>query len=505
MAYADLGDLQTATTFLSQATHLSPHWSQAWDALGRVQSCAGNMIGAGHSLAQAQEDDWSASRQDDIDKQARERANADQESDDPAVEAAKPIPMPPGRPPFGAPPPGGSPGYFAAWAPKLGDSWQAQSASEAYDTQMATAFRQLSGQILAQHDKSDVTRLPGARAKGGLTVIVVIGNGAEATRAAELVDQRASARMTMIVNAWEVNDSIAGANGAAAARPVQMKYGACEGSTRPQDWPTKCFAPWCRGMTSVVEQTFANRARAARVLIGGVEGLSGTYSKAMNAWFDWAGDPETRQDIDQTRRAKLASMLAMAWNVAAQAQAGPPAQCENLPEMLARLAKAEADAVRDAGPCKSVSIHIPLFATMDADCHTMTMSMDILEPFVGDAGTPTFEIQRASATQNGKFFIGLSREASDGIGLSSVSASASAGLQVTWDNDGWVQSSGGAIRGELGGAANIPGVDASAHLSGDLLISGQQSGPALSGSAGAGATLSGPGVNFAPSVSFGGR
>ena len=505
VAYADLGDLQTATTLFTEATRLSPHWSQAWDALGRVESCTGNMIGAGHSLAKAQEDDWSASRQDDIDKVDQAKANADQASDDPAVEAAKPIPMPPGPSPFPAPPAGGSPGYFAAWAPKLGDTWEAQAAAQVYFTQMATTFRQLSGQILAQRAKSAVTQTPGVGAKGGLVVIFALGNGAQATAAAQLVDDRTSARMTMMVNQWAYADSLALANGAMAARPVQAKYQSCESVTRSQDLPVKCLAPWCRGMTGVVAQIFAAREGAARVLIGGEEGLSGTYSKAMNAWFDWAGEPDTRQDIDQTRRAKLASMEAMAYNVAAQAQAAPPEECANLPEALARLAKAEADATRNAGECRSVSIHIPLFATMEADCHRMIMSADILSDYIGDLGTPTFEIQRASATQNGKFFIGISREASDGIGLSSVSASASAGLQVTWDNAGWVQSSGGAIHGEAGGAANIPGVDASAHVSGDLLISGRQTGPAASGSVGAGATLSGPGVNFAPSVNFGGQ
>ena len=40
---------------------------------------------------------------------------------------------------------------------------------------------------------------------------------------------------------------------------------------------------------------------------------------------------------------------------------------------------------------------------MDADCHAMKMTFDYFDEF----GTPTLEIQRASSTKNGKFFIGL--------------------------------------------------------------------------------------------------
>ncbi|MDE3129440.1 MAG: hypothetical protein KGL38_15635, partial [Gemmatimonadota bacterium] len=83
--------------------------------------------------------------------------------------------------------------------------------------------------------------------------------------------------------------------------------------------------------------------------------------------------------------------------------------------------------------------------------------------------------------------------------------SAGAGLQVTWDNQGWVQSSGGVLRGEVGAGDQIPGVaEASAHVSGDLLVSGRSSGPAVSGSATAGYSASAGGISYAPSVSFGG-
>src|SRR5690348_6143635 len=60
VAYADLGDLRTATTLLTEVTHAAPHFGGAYDALAKVESCAGNMTAAWHAMAQAQDVDWSS-------------------------------------------------------------------------------------------------------------------------------------------------------------------------------------------------------------------------------------------------------------------------------------------------------------------------------------------------------------------------------------------------------------------------------------------------------------
>jgi hypothetical protein len=211
----------------------------------------------------------------------------------------------------------------------------------------------------------------------------------------------------------------------------------------------------------------------------------------MNRWFDWAGEPSDRRSIDNERRAQLATMESIAYNIAGDAQASVNT-CDTAAEAASRAATAKADEERDTGECKARSIHLPKLVedvpgvTMDADCHKMTMSIDwaVLDKI----GSPKLEIERATATSNGKFFIGVERSNEAGT------ASGTGGLQVTWNNGGWVQSAGGVLSGTAG-------IDGVAQVSGDLFINGQQTGPALSGSVGANT----PAFGFAPSVNFGGR
>ncbi len=502
VAYADLGDLNTAQTVLAEATRTDPRWSQAWDALGRVESCEGNKIPAARALGRAQDGDWDSNRQDAIDK-----LNTDPSSDDDATQAALPLPTPPGPSPFPPPPGGGSPGHFAAYTPKLGQTWQEQRDVQAYDARMQVAYMELARQILAERSPQSVTQGPGGLEAGAMDVVVILDNDRQASAGAQLVRHRAGARMNMMMAAWVHSDSLALGTAAARAGPVSMKKQQCDASVRAPDEPTKCLKPYCDAMTSIVGEAFAARRGAAATFVGGVEGLSGKFSQAMNAWFDYAGEPATRRDIDRQRRAELASMLEMAYGPASAAQAAPPEECIDLPAVLERQAKAkaEAEAKRDEGECTKVSIDIPMFAKMEADCHEMKMSAEILSDYIGGAGTPTLEITRASGDKNGKFFIGVTRDASGGSALGGWSASAGAGLQVTWDNQGWVQSSGGVVRGEAGAEAGVSGVaDASAHASGDLLVSARNTGPAVSGSGTMGGSVDSPGVSFAPSVSFGG-
>ncbi|MDE3215716.1 MAG: hypothetical protein KGO03_04910 [Gemmatimonadota bacterium] len=499
VAYADLGDIPTAQTLLTEATRTDPRWSQAWDALGRVESCAGNKIPAARALGKAQETDWSADRQKDID-----RLNQGQPEDE-AAEAAEDLPMPPGPSPFPPPPAGGSPEYFAANSPKLGSTWEEQRDLGGYQVRMEVAFAGMVRQIMTERQprRQSPQSGPGG-GTGGMVVIVPVDNDRQALDGTAQVLHRTGVKMKMMMDAKLHADSLALADAASRSEPVEGARRRCDDAARSSDAHERCRSAYCKAMTSITDNLFAARRAAGATLVGGVEGLSAKFSKAMNAWFDWAGDPSARRGIDRQRRSELASLLEQSYGLAAGVQAAPPEECQGLPDPAARKANAKADAARDAGECKKVSIHIPLFAHMDADCHEMKMTADILGDLFGGA-TPTLEISRASGGKNGKFFLGLTQDVGGGNALAGWSASAGAGLQVTWDNQGWVQSSGGVLRGEVGAGDQIPGVaEASAHVSGDLLVSGRSSGPAVSGSATAGYSASAGGISYAPSVSFGG-
>lgn len=120
---------------------------------------------------------------------------------------------------------------------------------------------------------------------------------------------------------------------------------------------------------------------------------------------------------------------------------------------------------------------------MDAGGHEMKMTVEYYDKF----GTPTLDLQRASSTENGKLFNGLSGDAADGL------LGGAAGLQVTWDQCGWVQSSGLAATGE-------GGIDGLTDMSGDVTLGAGRNG-SLAGTGSANV----PGFGFAPSVSFGGK
>lgn len=499
VAYADLGDIPTAQTLLAEATRTDPHWAPAWDALGRVESCAGNKTPAARALGKAQETDWDSNRQKAIDN-----LNRGQPEDD-AAEAAEPLPMPPGPSPFPPPAGGGSPGYFAANSPKLGTTWQEQRDLGGYQARMEVAFADMVRQIMTERRPRAPSQASGLGGSGGgMVVIVSVDNDRQALAGTDLVLHRTGVKMKMMWDAWMHADSLAMADALSRSAPVADTRSKCDDAARSSAQHAQCLRSYCKSMTAITDNLFAARRAAGATLIGGVEGLSAKFSRAMNAWFDWAGDPSARRDIDRQRRSELASLLEQSYGAATGVQAAPPGECLGLPDPAARKANAKADDARDAGECRKVSIHIPLFAHMDADCHEMKMTADILEDVMGGA-TPTLEITRASGGKNGKFFLGVTRDVSGGSSLAGWSASAGAGLQVTWDNQGWVQSSGGVVRGEFGAGDQIPGVaEASAHVSGDLLVSGRSSGPAVSGSATAGYSASAGGISYAPSVSFGG-
>ena len=120
----------------------------------------------------------------------------------------------------------------------------------------------------------------------------------------------------------------------------------------------KCLPPWCRGMTTIAQQEFGERRANAAEIFSGFGSLSVIAAARMDAWFDWVGDP-----IRATRSIACAGAAGHDGNgryaVAAQVQAGPPAQCARVTDQYVAKAKAQADSARDAGECKSRSIHLP--------------------------------------------------------------------------------------------------------------------------------------------------
>jgi hypothetical protein len=484
VAYADLGDLHTATTLLTEATHMSGTWGPAWDALGRVESCSGNMVAAAHAIEQAQDVDWDSSRDDDTKPGHGSPADPQNSRDeDDATKASKPFPVPPGPSAFPPPPGGqGNAGYFEAWQPKLGATWREQLMYVKYDVEMANAFRDIERQILSAPSPHDVSSPPGGPSRG-MTIVFSISNGDQASRAVQVVEDRAAAKMNMIVKGWAYKDSLILQSALARAEPIEVKKVVCDRTAKLAEEAKQCYNPWCAAMNALADEEYGQRRGTAATLIGGLAGLSKTYSDAMNRWFDWAGEPGSRRTIDRSRRSRLAILETMAYTVAGDVEISVPAGCALKPANSSRNAKADADAERDAGDCKARSIHISHFATMDADCHAMKMTVEYYDKF----GTPTLDIQRASSTKNGKFFIGVSGDKAGGL------LSGQVGLQVTWDQGGWVQSSG---LSASGGA----GVDGLAHLSGDLAL-----GAGNNGSLSGGASASVPAFGFAPGVSFGGK
>jgi Flp pilus assembly protein TadD len=480
VAYADLGDLTTATTFLQEAIRLDPKAGQAYDALGRVASCQGNTTLAAASMQKAQDDDWDKDRQKSIDKAD---ANS-QKADDDATEAAKDLPEPPGRSPFPPPPGGGRPSNFLAYSPKIPADYHEAQAASRYNLSMISSYQDLIRQMLGSVNKPNAARTSSARSSSAALVVrYSISNGDQAIAGATEVKRIEAAKVKLAHRVWNEKYQSIIQEAMQRTGPVDIAYRKCD--SKKQD----CFRIYCQQMRPIVVQEYAALAGNTTTFIGELAGFSEGFSKTMNHWFFWAGDPESRKVIDLQRRYYLADFQVEAFTAASTTVTGLPDGCE---QKLAEKppGKGTIDDAEDPGPCTSRSIKLPFFATMQADCHEMTMSIDFPPIAALMGGSPTLDIRRSSDDKYGKFFIGVSNDIADGA------ASYSAGMQVTWDQGGWVKGAGPALTAS---AEDLNGI---VHVSGELMANGlSNGGPTLQGS------LSGsvPSLGVAPSVSFGGK
>jgi Flp pilus assembly protein TadD len=482
VAYANLGDLTTATTFLQEAIRLDPAMGQAYDALGRVASCQGNMVLAASSMKKAQDDDWDRDRQKSIEKHD---AQTSQNADDDATDAAKDFPEPPGQSPFPPPPGGGRPSNFLAYSPKLPSSVEEGHSWLPYNMAMISSYQDLIRQLLSTTQKPKTSSSVSSRATPGTLVLrYSISNGDQAIAGVAVVKRRTAAKVNVMHRAWNDKYQSMLKDMAAREAPVEAEYLKCDKLKNPN-----CFKIYCQKMKPIVTESYSAMVGNANVFIGGLAGLSQKVSKTMNHWFFWAGDPESRRVIDIQRRYYLADFQVEAFTAAtATTSLALPDGCEQ--ELAKRPAeRGTLDDAQDPGECTSRSIKLPFFATMQADCHEMTMTIDFppITELVG--GSPTLDIRRSSGDKYGKFFIGVSNDIARGA------ATYSAGMQVTWDQGGWVKGAGPTLTAS---AEDLNGI---VHVGGELMANGLSKGPTMQGSVGG----SIPSLGVAPSVSFGGK
>ena len=483
IAYANLGDLTTARTFLQEAIRLDPTGGQAYDALGRVASCQGNMTLAAASMQKAQDDDWDSDRQKSIDKSEKQNS---QNADDDATESANDFPEPPGRSPFPPPPGGGRPSNFNAYSPKIPADYHEAEAAQKYNASMISSYQDLIRSLVGKRGRKPSASSGGSARSAPATMIIrySISNGDQAIAGVDLVKRRTAAKVNMMHRAWNDKYQLIIKDAAARAVPISAAYAKCDNAKDPQ-----CFPKYCRAMKTVVTEEYASLAGNTNTFIGGLAGLAQKFSKTMNHWFFWAGDPESRRVIDLQRRYYLADFQVEAFSAAVTTVTGLPDGCE---QAIAQRppGKGTLDDEQDPGPCTERTIKLPFFASMHADCHEMTMSIDFppITELVG--GSPTLDIRRSSGDKYGKFFVGVSNDVLDGA------ASYSAGMQVTWDQGGWVKGAGPTVTGS---AEDLNGI---VHVGGELMANGlSNGGPTLQGN------INGsiPSLGVSPSLSFGGK
>lgn len=484
VAYADLGDFTTATPLLQEATRLSPASSRAFDALARIEACQGNLVLAARTMDQAQDVDWDENRENDIKQADKDAVKGSQPpADDDAADAAKPLPEPPGPSFFPAPRGGGRPSNFSALSPKIPSDYRDAVAARQYNVSMITSYQDLIRQVSSTRLGKPSSASGGRSPAAGLTIVYSISNGSRAIAGVDLLKRRTAARLAMMRRAFlEKHQSIV-VEESKRAGPIESAYFKCD------KMKSDCFKKYCSQMKPVVTESYAAMAGNARVFVGAVDGIAPQFSKTINKWFYWAGDPESRKVIDIQRRYYLAEFQVEAFTAASMAVTNMPDGCE---EALARKPNGTGtlDDAQDPGQCTTRSIKLPKFATMEADCHEMTMTIDF--PPIVDAlegATPTLDIRRATSTKYGKFFLGLNRSDDSGA------LSGTVGGEVTWDAGGWVKGAGPAVAGsgDLGPVT----------VSGELMTNGLSKGPTFQGNVGVTSNI--PLVTFAPSVSFGGK
>ena len=434
IAYADLGDLAAAESLLTNVTKSAPTFGLAWDALARVQSCTGNMSAAWHSLAQAQEANWSTARERILDKH-------EPESNDDAVEAQKPFPEPSGASPFSS---GArmAPANFDASTPAIADTWKEERGRPIAFMQTANAYQALASKILQQESAADaaaagVQQSGGAAAAiNGMLLTIDVSNGRQALAAIEKLRYRNSARQAMVLAAYRDKDVVIAKEAGRLREAIEQEHQACiNKKLAANQEPALCTPPYCRAYLAAAGTQYEQERDNARVYIGGVAGLAGTYDKTMRDWFYWAGDPGTRRTIDAERRYQLAIMTMMQYKIAELVPDYSTDGSGCLGDQYTKAVEAaEAKGIdpADPGTCPGLDLSVQSVATVSGDCKHVRMTIDLEELPV----TPTLDYKRATHDHAGSLFMGAGKEMLHGA------VGAEAGLQVNFDEGGWVQGFG---------------------------------------------------------------
>lgn len=487
VAYADLGDLTTASTLLTEVTQAAPHFAGAYDALAKVESCAGHMTVAWHAMAQAQDADWTSDREKTLDRHdTPSTQGSDAQDGDDAAEAAKPFPTPHGPSAFPPPPAARGASSFQPATPVLPDTWreaatrtasylsQANQYSAAAQSAMQRGMQDRSG---AQAEEAIEAATADAAAHGMHVVMVSLTNGHAATDAADLVTRRAGARLGMIKGAFDEQWLQVIKEERAGEVPLHAQLTSCE-KAHPNAPPEVCGRPYCKAMNALWDQTYANGRAAARVAIGGYAGTASELHRVMMTWFAWAGDPGSRVSIDADRMRWLAVLqqhaFLAAYYIADFASSWRDTQCGNdAGGQSSGAAEATTDSPNDPGSCAKTSVNL-LVIKVERNCETFVLE---LKPLIVE-GVPEgkLEYHAASADRNGTLFMGLSAGTGPTVGPKDVDVlEGHVGMGLTFDQSGLVHAAGPAAGGSLG-LDMLTG-----HVSGTGMINLRDDGPAAAG------------------------
>jgi tetratricopeptide (TPR) repeat protein len=461
VAYADLGDLPKGIALLTEATSMAPKFGLAWEALGRSQSCIGAMAMAAASMKMAQEVDWTAHR---------EKVMAGAESDDDHVEAKKPFPKPPGVGPN--PPP--VPPAFPWTYPTIPDQLTDATDFSKHMLGEVLQYHNIAGPFVASEQKvrDAVQRKEDAwkdaqglhiPPEGFFLLDISLTNAKEAEDAYDRVDHRMFARLALIQR--DYHDQMSRIAKAYSRRfgAIQQQYTRCQGDA--------CGMTYCRAGFKLASSEYDENRAAGAVYVGGMTGLSQEYDKVMRAWFRYANDPVTEVDIDFDRRKQIMAMEGLMYdNVAMvgdwERGGGEYSLCVQNGKLLPPPASA-ADAAGKPGPCKAKEADAVVI-DIYSDCRSFRL-------IVGAGVKLRFEFHGATKGHHGSLFIGPGVGVGKGVpGYTPASASAWAGMQANWGENGRITTAGIGLKGQGHAFGNSFQVNET--------INGRSSGPAQEGS-----------------------
>ena len=503
IAYADLGDLKSAATLVTEVTRAAPHFGGAYDALAKIESCAGNMTAAWHAMAQAQEVDWTSDREKKLDQHDTPSAQSsdDQDADD-AAEAAKPLPTPHGPSAFPPPPATHGASSFQPATPALPDSWREAAARTAFYLSQANQYgaastaalqRGMSDRSGAQAESAIEAEAADAAAHGMQVITVSVKNGHEATDAADVVTQRAAARMALTEKAFHDKWLQVVKQEQARQAPLERQLTSCE-KAHPTAPSNVCLRPYCKALNGVWDQSYADARAAARVAVGGFAGTASELHRVLMSWFAWAGDPGSRVDIDSERLRWLAysqqRAFMAAYLIADYVASWRGSLCDSS-SMTQTSGSAEltTGSPNDPGKCEKKAVNM-LVLKITESCDRLLF---VLKPFVIVGPEGRVDYHAASSDRNGTLFVTMGA----GLGAGPLKAfEAHGGLGMTFDQSGLVTGFGPAAGGGMGITA------LTGRVSGTGMVNLLDSGPAVAGTGGYTPSAA---LSFAAGPNFGGK